>query len=217
MTKRLEINEDFVGAFVDGALVHCSSGVWVTDGTGTEVVSIPASESDAPGILRLRTGSSTNDSCRAIFGANTVCDADEIVELSVRFRVFGTLDTSILLGVFDSATVPGTVARYALYDTTGPDFITSVSAESGSGLVTTTAAPDGTTFNTVTFRKTGDGALASVIVTDEDGAILARGVHDAEFVNGTQVFLVFQVTTLTAASRGVDIDRVTLRTSELVR
>ncbi len=216
MTKRFEINEDFVGAFVDGALVHCSSGVWVTDGTGTEVVSIPASEENAPGILRLATGIITNNTCRAIFGANTVCDADEIVELSFRFRAIGTLDTQILCGVFDSATLPGTVARYMLYDTSGPDTINSVSAESGSDIIDTTVAI-GAGWNTVTFRKSGDGALASVIVTDEDGAILARGVHDAEFVNGTQVFLVVQVTTLTIASRGVDIDRVTLRTSELVR
>lgn len=217
MTKRFEINEDFVGAFVDGPLVHCSSGVWVTDGTGTEVVSIPASEENAPGILRLRTGALLNDTCRAIFGANTVCAADEVVELSVRFRVFGTLDTSILLGVFDSATLPGATARYAIYDTSGPDFIVSASAQGGTDLITTAVAPDGTTFNTVTFRKTGDGALASVIVTDEDGAVVARGVHDANFPTGTQVFLVFQVTTLTVASRGVDIDRVTLRTEELTR
>lgn len=215
--SKLIIDEDFTGAFVDGALVHCGSGVWVTDGTGTEVVSIRASETNVPGILRLATGSSSNDTCRAIFGADTVCAAAQIAELSFRFRVFGTLDTQIMLGVFDSASVPGTVARYMLYDTSGPDFITSVSAQSGSDLITTAAAPDGTTFNTVTFRRNGAGSLASLIVTDAGGDIIARGVHDAEFPNFTQVFLVMQIKTLTAASRAIDIDRVTLRTVELSR
>jgi hypothetical protein len=177
---------------------------------------VRVSEENAPGIVRIATSASSNDIAGLFLGMNTVCDADEIVELSFRFRAFGTLDTQILLGVFDDATLPGTVARYMLYDTTGPDTINSVSAESGSDIIDTTIAL-GADWNTVTFRKSGDGALASVIVTDEDGAIVARGVHDAEFPDGTQVFLVLQVKTLTAASRGVDIDRVTLRTGELVR
>jgi hypothetical protein len=217
MSKRFELDEDFVGAFVSGGLLHTRSGAWLIGGIGTPAVTMRVSEDNAPGIVRIATSATLNDVASLILGMNTVCAADEIVELSFRFRPFGTLDTSILLGVFDDATLPGTVARYMLYDTSGPDFITSVSAESGSDLITTTVAPDGVGFNTVTFRKTGDGALASVTITDEDGVIIARGVHDAEFPDGTQVFFILQVTTLTPASRGVDIDRVTLRTGELVR
>jgi hypothetical protein len=217
MSDIFQIDEDFVGAGVAGSFLHTRSGAWLIGGVGTPAISVRVSEDNAPGIVRIATSAVTNDVASLILGMNKMCAASAIAEISFRFRAFGTLDTQIMLGVFDDATLPGTVARYMLYDTSGPDFITSVSSESGSDLITTTAAPDGTTFNTVTFRRTGDGALASVIVTDEDGVVIARGVHDAEFVDSTQVFLILQVKTLTAASRGVDIDRVTLRTRELTR
>lgn len=217
MTKRFEIDEDFTGCLIDGQHVFTASGVWTFSGTGAEVVTLPASETDAPGIITLATGIVINDSCRLIYGANTLVAANFVTEFSVRLRLTGTLDTQVLVGLFDTSDpTAAAVGRYMIYDTSGPDFYQSASANAGTDLVNSNLAGSAT-FRTFRFKKNGAGALATFIVEDEDGAVLFRGLHDANFVDTTQCFLTVQVTTLTIASREVSIDRITLKTEELVR
>jgi hypothetical protein len=217
MSKRFSIDEDFVGAgIISGVLHTCSLGVGIITGVGAEAASVEPGEANAPGILRMATGTNTSDSCKIVFGGGLI--ANQVVELSFRFRLSNVADVSMLLGLFEdtSSPVSSATARYLLYSTTGPDFYSSVTSESGSDIVTSAVAGS-TTFRTVQFRKTGDGALAAFIITDENGVVLQRGVHAGEFVDGTPVAFVFEIVTLTGASRAVEIDRVTLKTEELER
>jgi hypothetical protein len=218
MSKRFEIDEDFVGAgIISGVLYTRSLGVGVITGVGAEAASLVPGEPNAPGILRLQTGTSTNDTCRITFGEGHIV-ANQIVSLSFRFRLSNVADVGVILGVFDDTLTPvaSATARYVLYDTSGPDFITSVTSESGSDLVTSAVAGS-TNWRTVTFRISGDGALAIFFITDENGVVLERGVHAAEYVDATAVAFVFEIVTRTGASRAVEIDRVTLKTEELER
>lgn len=216
-SKRFELDEDFVGCFINGSALHTASGVWTFSGTGSEVVTLPASEADAPGIVNLATDTNINDTCRLIYGANTLIGCSFVTELSIRLRLTGTLSTQVVAGLFDTSNpLSVAVGRYLLYDTTGPDTYVSASANGGTDLVDSNLAgsPD---FRTFTFRKNGVGALATYTVDDEDGARLFTGLHDANFPDTTQSFLCIQVKTLTAASRAVAIDRIVLKTEELVR
>jgi hypothetical protein len=218
VSKRFEIDEDFVGGVIVGANIFTREGGWLVSGVGSEAKTFVTSEANAPGILRLETGSSSGDTCVALFGdSGSLCAANAIVELSFRFRLSHTTSISVLLGVFeDSTPLIADTSRALLYDTALATNYQSAQSESGSELIESSVAGS-TTFRTVTFRKTADGALAAFIITDASGVVLERGVHTAEFIDSAQVRLVMKVQTLTAAARAVEIDRITLKTEDLTR
>lgn len=218
MSKRFEIDEDFTGGVIVSINAFTRSGGWLFSGVGTEAKSFQASEANAPGILRIETGSSSGDTCVARFGdSGTLCAANQVVELSFRFRLSHTTSISFVAGIFEDATpLVADTSRGVLYDTSLSTNYHSFSSESGSDLVESAVAGS-TTFRTFRARLSGDGALATFVIEDEDGVVLERGVHAGEFVDSAQVSLVLRVQTLTAASRHVDIDRITLKTEVLER
>jgi hypothetical protein len=221
MSDRYILDEDFVGAVVDGNNVYTRSGRWVFDGVGTETVTRAAPETDAPGILNLSTGASSGDTCRLIYGDDLATGnlilASQVEEFAIRFRVSNTGNVQVMAGLFDDDDpASAAVARYVFLSTDANINMFSASSESGTDLINSTIATS-TTFRTFRARFNGAGNLAAYQILDENGGVLARGIHSAEIVTATPVRLVVQVQAMSAALRTCQIDRITLRSKEFTR
>lgn len=221
--SRLILDEDFVGVAIGSNALTTSSGNWYFDGVGTETVTRAASEADAPGILNLSTGTSTNDTCRLVYGSDAASTgfimANQVEEFSCRFRLSSVSDVAFQVGLFDdpAGAVSATVGRYMLFDSSSSASMFSNSAQGGLDFINSTTAPSATLFRTFRAKINGAGNLAAYQILNEAGVVLARGVHAANFVNATPMYLVAQVSTQAAALKTARIDRITLRSKDLAR
>lgn len=217
MSKRFELDEDFVGAQVIGSVLYTKSGLWTISGVGTEVVSLQAGELDAPGILRLATGTSSGDTCQIEFGSAPIVSASRIIDFTLRLRCSHTTSISVLSGLFETSLSPvADTGRWLFFDTALDASYQSITSQTTDEIIDTGVAGS-TSFRTIRFKSTGDGNLAGIEIFDDDGVALFRDVHTAEFVDNAAVSFGIRVQTLTAASRYVEIDRWTLKTTELSR
>ncbi len=211
--SRLIIDEDFAGPFTN----------WFFDGVGTDTQTHALSETNAPGIISLGTGTSTNDTCRAVYSGDGATSqlimANQVAEFSCRFRLNDLTNVRFQFGLFDDpAGASGSaVARYCLFDSSVSASMFSFSANAGSDFMNTGVAPSTTLFRTFRAKISGDGELAAWQILDEAGAVLARGIHDANFVDATPVYLMAEVTALAASLRSARIDRIYVRSKELAR
>jgi hypothetical protein len=214
-----ELDEDFVGAFIGADdNIYTANGVWLVGGVGTPTASIINDVASAPGLVRLSTSATLDDTVLIRMPAAFL--GSEVLEVGIRFRVPTLTTVQLALGLSEDFTYPGSGdARYILLDTGTDNNLRSVTQNTGTTITATAIAVAANTFKTVRMRKSGAGVLAQTIIEDAAGAVQGVFNHtvSANLYGATQASLALQIKTGTAGVRTLDIDRVFLRSERLAR